>query len=98
MRANGSPGVPIVVFNPVAGPRTDTVTVGVELPGSLEDFVVEDAGGQVVPHQVLGQRTEEFASLELAAEDLAGVLGMVEDGRVLGMTVPLRRMEGEEIT
>jgi len=87
VRANGSPGAPIVVFNPVAGPRTDTVTVSVELPGSLEDFVVEDAGGQVVPHQVLGQRTEEFASLELAAEDLEGVLGMVEDGRVLGMTV-----------
>jgi alpha-mannosidase len=87
MRANGSSGVPIVVFNPVAGPRTDTVSVSVELPGSLENFVVEDAHGQVVPHQVLGQRTEEFASLELAAEELAGVLGMVEDGRVLGMTV-----------
>ncbi|MBM3749178.1 MAG: alpha-mannosidase, partial [Acidobacteria bacterium] len=42
-----SPGVPIVVFNPVAGPRTDTVSVSVELPGSLEDFVIEDAGGQI---------------------------------------------------
>ncbi len=87
VRANGSPGVPVVVCNPVAGPRTDAVSVSVELPGSLEDFVIEDAGGQVVPHQVLGQRTEEFASLELAAQDLEGVLGMVEDGRVLGMTV-----------
>jgi hypothetical protein len=81
------PCVPIVVFNPVAGPRTDTVTASVELPGSLEDFVMEDAGGQVIPHQVLGRRTEEFASLELEAKDLEGVLGMVEDARVLGMTV-----------
>jgi len=51
----------LVVFNPVAGPRTDIVTAEVQLPGGFEDFTIVDSEGREVPHQVLGQRNAELA-------------------------------------
>jgi alpha-mannosidase len=44
---------PLVVFNPVAGPRTDVVTARLHLPGAPDTLQVTGPDGQVVPHQVL---------------------------------------------
>ncbi|MFQ5813092.1 MAG: alpha-mannosidase [Anaerolineae bacterium] len=51
----------LVVFNPVAGPRTDIVATEVQLPGGFEDFTIVDSEGREVPHQVWGQCSAELA-------------------------------------
>jgi len=52
-------GHPIIVFNPVGGPRTDVVTARLGLPiggpvGLPDAVEVVDLAGQVVPHQLSG--------------------------------------------
>jgi len=51
--------IPIVVFNPAAGPRTDAVEVTAQLPGNLGEFVVQESTGEITPHQLVedGQRS-----------------------------------------
>ena len=77
----------LVVFNPVAGPRTDIVTAKVQVPGSLEDFVLVDTEGREIPYQILSRASTEFASLDLDREGLLSMLALVENGRVLDMAI-----------
>jgi mannosylglycerate hydrolase len=51
--------IAVIVFNPLAGPRTDVVELTGRLPHALEQFVVEDAKGQRTPHQIVeeGQKS-----------------------------------------
>ncbi|MEW6231776.1 MAG: glycoside hydrolase family 38 C-terminal domain-containing protein [Chloroflexota bacterium] len=79
--------LPIIVFNPVSGPRTDWVEAIVDLPGSLESFEVVDRDGRTVPFQILGTRQEELASFDFDQEGLRRALSMVVEGRALGMVV-----------
>jgi mannosylglycerate hydrolase len=90
------PSIPLVVFDPVAGPRTDIVTAEVQVPGGLEDFVLVDSEGHEVPVQVLSRRSAEFASLDLDRDGLLSMTGMVEDGRVLDMAIQEVYIEVEE--
>jgi mannosylglycerate hydrolase len=90
------PSIPLVVFNPVAGPRTDIVIAEVQVPGSLEDFVLVDNEGRETPYQVLSCRSAEFASLDLDRDGLLSMMGMVEGGRVLGMAIQEVHIEVEE--
>jgi mannosylglycerate hydrolase len=90
------PSIPLVVFNPVAGPRTDITAAEVQVPGSLEDFVLVDGEGREIPFQVLSRRSAEFASLELDRDGLLSMMGMVEGGRVLGMAIQEVHIEVEE--
>ncbi len=48
------PGRPIVVFNPAASSRTETAQVELNLDTD-QDFYLVDAGGRVVPHQLLSR-------------------------------------------
>ncbi|MCD6553960.1 MAG: hypothetical protein J7M16_08125 [Anaerolineae bacterium] len=70
----GEPAVPVVVFNPVSGPRTDLVTIRAQLPGGMEHFTVTDEAGQPVPFQVQRRHVDEYGTLELAfvATDVPG--------------------------
>lgn len=94
----------LVVFNPVAGPRTDIVTAEAQVPGSpstklragLEDFVLVDGEGREMPYQVLGRHSAEFASLNLDREGLLSMMGLVEDGHVLGMAIQEVHIEVEK--
>jgi len=66
--------VPIVVFNPTDGPRTDVVTATVELTGSMEDFALLDEEGNAMPYQTLSQRADlptQF-EIEFIARDVPG--------------------------
>jgi len=95
----GEPVVPIIVFNPVAGPRTDLVTVRAQLPGSLENFTVTDGAGQPVPCQVQRRYVEEFGTLELTRVEVAAMVGTVESGHVMGhpiQEVHIERGQGDE--
>jgi alpha-mannosidase len=79
--------VPVVVFNPVAGPRTDRVVAQIELPTGWENFTISDAADTLVPFQILSQRVDEYYHKHAKGESLGGLLGMVEAGRIMGMAI-----------
>jgi mannosylglycerate hydrolase len=79
--------VPLIVFNPVEGPRTDRVAATIEAPGSMENFVLLDEEGHSVPYQISRQRVEEYYRMEATAELIGTLLAMAQDGRVLGMAI-----------
>ncbi|RMF27377.1 MAG: hypothetical protein D6759_17795, partial [Chloroflexi bacterium] len=93
--------MPIVVFNPLGGPRTDAVTVAIPLVGHSRHFRVMDAQGQAVPYQV-GSAVEPHPLLDMQAErqELIGAMAFVQKGRIMGL--PIRevqvRREGEQAT
>ena len=79
--------VPLIGFNPVAGPRTDCVAATIEMPGSMEHFVLLDDQGNSVPFQISSQRVEEYYRTEATGELISTLLAMAQDGRVLGMAI-----------
>jgi alpha-mannosidase len=87
--------VPLVVFNPLAAPRTDLVTASVQVPGSLEQFQVVDGAGNVVPHQVLSRKGAEFARMQLDREEVLGLAAMVEMVSGLGLAVQEIHVSGQ---
>ncbi len=86
----------LVIFNPVAGPRTDVVTAEVQVPGSLEDFVLLDDADREIPYQVLNRRSAELASLDLDRDGFLSTMDMAEGGHVQGMAVQEVHIEVEE--
>lgn len=66
-RANtsGKSGVPVMVFNPEAWPRTETVEATVQLPEAADSVRMLDASGKEVASQVLShdQDTHSFTVL-----------------------------------
>ncbi|MFN2226092.1 MAG: alpha-mannosidase [Anaerolineae bacterium] len=58
-------GAPVVVFNPVAGPRTDLVSAQLHLPPDAEAVEVLDARGRVLPAEVVRPPAVETTSIEL---------------------------------
>ena len=79
--------VPIVVFNPVVGPRTDHVIAQIEVPGTWEDLIVADDSGNATPFQIPSRRVEEYYHKRAKGESLGGLFGMVQVGRVMGMAI-----------
>jgi hypothetical protein len=81
---------PLVVFNPVAGPRTDVVTARLRLPGAPDTLEVVGPDGQVIPCQVLtGTAGTERALFEIdvTPEELGLYIGLIDDGRVLNHVI-----------
>ena len=83
----GVEGAPVVVFNPVAGPRTDRVVAQVELPDTWQDLVITDDSGNRTPLHIQSRRVQEYYHKQAKGESLGGLLGMVEAGRVMGMAI-----------
>ncbi len=85
--------MPIVVFNPLDGPRTDAVTVTVSLADRFRCFQVVDAQGQVVPHQ-MGNPAEPHPLLDMRVDrqGLIGAMAFVQEGRIMGL--PIREVRG----
>lgn len=77
---NGEPGV--VVFNPLAGPRTDVLEATLELPQSLEEFAVVDEIGDPISCQVLEREQEEYFAGTFARDELMLVAAAAQDGKV----------------
>jgi len=92
--------VPLVVFNPLTATRSDLVTTTIQLPSSLEEFVVADVAGQVKPHQVLARKGAEFAALQLGRDEVLGLATMIEMISTLGLSVQEMHItsEGEAAT
>jgi len=62
--------VPIVVFNPAPGPRTEEVRAEVQLPGSLQNAVIVNQQGALLPYRVVKRWRQEIGSFAFAREML----------------------------
>ena len=80
-------GRALLVFNPLAGPRTDLAQVTVQLPASLSQFALYDDHGALVPIEVVERHHQELARFDLDAANLEVALAMAADGRINGMVV-----------
>lgn len=69
--ATALPGAPLVVFNPIAGPRSDVVTAQINLP-PLPVVEAVDERGVVAPVQVIARQTDGVAALRFVAGDVPG--------------------------
>jgi alpha-mannosidase len=74
----------IVVFNPGSAPRSDPVSVHLDLPASVSNIQILDKNGQVLPHQFEGIAGQEFLNTTFNRRDLLSALGMMQNGRIAG--------------
>ncbi|MGH2515126.1 MAG: alpha-mannosidase, partial [Ktedonobacterales bacterium] len=77
--------VPVVVFNPAAGPRTDAVQVEAQI--RFPDFEVVDTQGRVLPHQTLSAHAGQLMDQEVDKSLVLAGLAMATEGRAFGFTL-----------
>ncbi|HEX6122971.1 MAG TPA: glycoside hydrolase family 38 C-terminal domain-containing protein [Ktedonobacterales bacterium] len=77
--------VPVVVFNPASGPRTDLVRCEAQL--RVPEIEVVDSAGRVLPHQVLAAHSTELLRQEVDKALVVSMLGMATDGQVLNYVI-----------
>ena len=68
--------VPIVVFNPAPGPRTEVAQVVIQFPGSLSDAEIVDEQGTRVPFTIINRWTQDLGSMAIPRETLAAALAI----------------------
>ena len=80
-------GIPIVVFNPGPGPRTDVVALDLEVPS--EDIEIVTDAGTPVPCQVRRMWRKELLDQEVAKGLVLSLLPLmqVNEGRIEGYAV-----------
>ncbi len=78
---------PVVVLNHAPGPRTDLVTLEVDLPEGWDDCHLVDESGATVPHVELGRRVQDYMSATANAEDLRWTFGAAQGGSIDGRPV-----------
>jgi mannosylglycerate hydrolase len=77
----------IVVFNPLNGPRTGVAAARITLGAGLSSFEIVDARGQAVPYRLRHVRERPLADMDLDADGLRAMLGMVQDGHIMGLVI-----------
>lgn len=75
--------LPIVVFNPAPGPRTEEVRVEVQIPGTLNTLVIVDQHRTAMPYRVVSRRQQEIGATPFAREMLATAVALA------GITEPM---------
>jgi mannosylglycerate hydrolase len=81
---------PVIVFNPIAGPRTDVVTVRLRLPGPPRAIRVVGPAGQTVPHQTAQRPVDAerpLFAMDATPEEVANYISLIEDGRLLNHVI-----------
>jgi alpha-mannosidase len=73
---NGLEPVPIVVFNPGPGPRTEVARVLIQFPGSLSDAAIVDEQGTHMPFTIINRWTQDLGSMAIPRETLAAALAL----------------------
>jgi alpha-mannosidase len=80
--------VPVVVFNSTAQNRSEIAVAPVVTKEALEDFVVVDEDGTLLPHKVVQQERELLFSLDIPAGSLQGMAAQGGDeGRIMDYTM-----------
>lgn len=77
--------VPVVVYNPTSGPRTDVVRLDAQLPFTTYDVV--DSEGHRVPYQRLSTHGAQLFDQEVDKSLVLAGIGMATDGRAMGYTL-----------
>jgi alpha-mannosidase len=77
--------VPIVVFNPGPGPRTDVVECALHVP--FARFAVVDGAGNAVPFQVASEAGSVLLDEQADPLLVTAMMGMIADGRALGYAI-----------
>jgi len=77
----------LVVFNPAASILRGRFRTEFDLPAGMQDFEILDADGHPVPSRLLRRYDKVLADFDLDPDGLRGMLGMVQEGRVLGLAV-----------
>ena len=90
------PYVPLVVFNPTDGPRTDLVHVRVQIPPAWPGYELVDEAHEPLPWQKSGEEKLDFSLLGIEREELLSRLTQEHPERVGGQgIVRLRYHEGQ---
>ncbi len=80
--------VPVVVFNSIANTRTEIAVAPVVTKEALEDFVIVDSDGTLLPYKVVQQKRELLFSLDIPANALQGMAAQGGDeGRIMDYTM-----------
>ena len=66
--------IPIVVFNPAPGPRTEIVQAVISYAGTLRSAVIIDEQGQHVPFTTVNRWRQELGSAQLPRETVAAAV------------------------
>ncbi len=74
----GLEAVPIVVFNPAPGPRTEAMHIVTQLPGSLRNAVLVDEQGSRMPYHVINRWRQELGSMPVPREMVASAVALQE--------------------
>src|SRR5258706_143253 len=74
--------VPVVVFNPASGPRTDVIGLDAQLP--FLRFDVRDAEGHILPYQTLSTHGAKLFDQEVEKSLVLASIDTVSEGRAMG--------------
>ncbi|MEW6716422.1 MAG: glycoside hydrolase family 38 C-terminal domain-containing protein [Chloroflexota bacterium] len=77
----------VVVFNPVAGPRTDMVGAQCTLPARLEHFQILDDRGQTIPYLIQSKKLTELANMQLDREGFQAIIDFMQTGEWANMSI-----------
>ncbi len=75
-----STGSPLIVFNPIAGPRSDLVTARVPLPEEAKAVELLDPDGKIVPCEVVSWEQAPDTEMELDRHGLEARLARILRG------------------
>jgi alpha-mannosidase len=73
----GHEALPIVVFNPAPGPRTEAVQVMTQFPGSLKNAVIVDERGTHMSYHVVNRWRQELGSMPISREMIAAAVALM---------------------
>lgn len=77
----------VVVFNPNGGRIPGMVIVPIELPPSINEFVIVDQEGNQLPYRVIEKESQEVAHLRLTRDELPSAIALARGERINGMAI-----------
>lgn len=93
----GHEPLPLVVFNPAPGSRTEAVQAIVQLPGSLRNAVIVDEQGERMPYSIINRWRQELGSMAVPKETVAAALAL-QSMQLAGGSGSLIRLAQEMIS
>jgi alpha-mannosidase len=77
-------GWPVVVFNPIAGPRTDVATGQIWVSPDIQAIEAVDEHGKVVPCEITRRKLNRPEVIDLDRSAFLGALAVAKDGSLWG--------------
>lgn len=77
----------LVLFNPSDSPHQEVVQVDMILPEETTQFELVDAEGSIIPYEMAGGTSGEFANLVVDKKGLREMFGNIHEGQVAGMMI-----------